>query len=89
MFVASMALAHAFQKTNKMQLPSNLFSTDFSRALDFEPWRGKLVQRCYMQFVLVLENITFCSLFTNHLRPFRNFNHTVAASSTRRHEMQC
>ncbi len=80
-----------FKKTNKMQLPSNsVFSADFSRALDFEPWRGKLVQRCYMQFVLVLENITFCSLFTNRLRPFRNFNHhTVAASSTRRHEMQC
>ncbi len=34
-----------FKKTNKMQLPSNsVLSADFSRALDFEPWRGKLVQ---------------------------------------------
>ncbi len=29
----------------------------------------------YMQFVRALENITFCSLFTNRLRPFRYFNH--------------
>ncbi len=29
----------------------------------------------YMQFVRVLENITFCNLFTNRLRPFRDFNH--------------
>ncbi len=29
----------------------------------------------YMQFVRVLENITFRSLFTNHLRPFHDFNH--------------
>ncbi len=29
----------------------------------------------YMQFVRVLENITFCNLFTNHLRPFHDFNH--------------
>ncbi len=28
-----------------------------------------------MQFVLVLENITFCSLFTNRLRLFGDFNH--------------
>ncbi len=28
-----------------------------------------------MQSVRVLENITFCSLFTNRLRPFRDFNH--------------
>ncbi len=47
-----------------------------------------------MQSVHVLENIIFCSLFTNHLRPFRDFNHhTVTriihpSSSHRRHEMQ-
>ncbi len=29
----------------------------------------------YMQFMRVLENRTFCSLFTNRLRPFRDFNH--------------
>ncbi len=28
-----------------------------------------------MQSMPVLENITFCSLFTNRLRPFCNFNH--------------
>ncbi len=28
-----------------------------------------------MQFVLVLENITFCSLFTDRLRLFGDFNH--------------
>ncbi len=31
----------------------------------------------YMQFVRVLENITFCSLFTNRLRPFCDFNHHI------------
>ncbi len=46
-----------------------------------------------MQSVSVLENITFCSLFTNRLRPFRDFiHHTVTSinrpsSSHRRHEM--
>ncbi len=29
----------------------------------------------YMQFMRVLENITFCSLFTNRLRPFHDFNY--------------
>ncbi len=29
----------------------------------------------YMQFVRVLEKITFCSIFTNRLRPFHDFNH--------------
>ncbi len=28
-----------------------------------------------MQFMRLFENITFCSLFTNRLRPFRDFNH--------------
>ncbi len=74
------------------QLPSNSVL-----ALDFK-LVSRLVQRCLnitMQFVRVLENITFCSLFTNHLRPFRGFSHhTVASiihpsSSHRRHEMQC
>ncbi len=35
-----------------------------------------------MQFLRVLENITFCNLFTNRLRPFCNFNnHTVASNN--------
>ncbi len=58
MFVACIALAHALKKTNTdvtEQLTSNQIfcsnqksarSTDFSRALDFEPWRRKLVQPC-------------------------------------------
>ncbi len=49
MFVARIALAHAFKKMNTNvteQLPSNCFSADFSCALDFEPWRRELVQRC-------------------------------------------
>ncbi len=49
MFVARIALAHAFKKNNTNlteQLMSNSFSTDFFRALDFEPWHRELVQRC-------------------------------------------
>ncbi len=48
-----------------------------------------------MQSVHVLENITFCSLFTKRLRPYRDFNHhTVTSilhpsSSHLRHEIQC
>ncbi len=35
------------RKNNKKeQLPSKCFSADFPRALDFEPWRRELVQRC-------------------------------------------
>ncbi len=33
-----------------------------------------------MQSVRVLENITFCSLFTNRLRPFHDFNHHTVTS---------
>ncbi len=44
-----------------------------------------------MKFVHVLENITFCSIFTNRLRPFHDFNHHSnqhQPPSHRRHEMQ-
>ncbi len=52
---------------------SKCFSTEFPRALNFEPWCRELVQRCLnTSFVRVLENITFCSLFAN---PFHDFNH--------------
>ncbi len=34
----------------------------------------------YMQSVCVFENISFCSLFTNRLRPFRDFNHHTVTS---------
>ncbi len=47
MFVAVWHWHMPFKKTNKMQLPSNsVFSADIYLALDFEPWRGKLVQPC-------------------------------------------
>ncbi len=35
----------------------------------------------YMQSVRVLENITFCSLFINRLRPFHDFNHHTVTSN--------
>ncbi len=34
----------------------------------------------WIEFVRVFENITFCSLFTNRLRPFRDFNHHTVTS---------
>ncbi len=34
-----------------------------------------------MQSVRVLENITFCSLFINRLRPFHDFNHHTVTSN--------
>ncbi len=63
--------------------------------MDFEPWRRELIQRCLNGITCnpyVLENTAFCSLFTNRLRPFRDFiHHTVASiihpsSSHRRHD---
>ncbi len=56
---------------------SKCFSAEFPRALDFKPLnqRAHAALFKYMQFVLVLENITFCNLFSNRLRPFRDFNH--------------
>ncbi len=62
MFVARIALSHAFKKVNKNvteQLTSNSVSAQiFLSLLDFEPWCWE-----YMQSVCVFENITFCSLF--------------------------
>ncbi len=48
MFVARIALAHAFKKKLIKILLSNcrVTSADFSCALDFEPWRHELVQCC-------------------------------------------
>ncbi len=43
-----------------------------------------------MQFVCVLQNITFCSLFTNCLKPFHDFNYnTVASIIHPSFEMRC
>ncbi len=41
--------------------------------------RAALVE--YMQFVRVLENILFYSLFTNRLRTFNDFNHHTVTSN--------
>ncbi len=69
----------SFKKIIKMLL-SNCFSTDFPHALYFESWRCKLMQCFYMPSVHVFENMTFCSLFTNRLRSFRDFNHHTVTS---------
>ncbi len=66
------------------QLMSNTV-LDFPRALEFEPWtlapRACAALFEYMQSVRVFENITCCSLFTNRLRPFRDFNHHTVTSN--------
>ncbi len=46
-------------------MSNSVSAQEFPRAALFE----------YMQFVRVLENIRFCSLFTNRLSPFHDFNH--------------
>ncbi len=52
----------------------------------FGPWtlapRARAALFEYMQFVRVIENITFCSLFTNRLRPFCYFNHHTVTSNS-------
>ncbi len=74
------------KKTNKNvteQMTSNSvwLVTVFQRRISslFGLWtlapRARAVLFEYMQFLRVFENITFCSLFTNRLRPFRDFNH--------------
>ncbi len=75
MFVTRITLSHTFKKKKNEQMMSKCFSAEFPRALDFEPWRRELVQRCLNNLQMFLENITFCNLFTNRLRPFRDFNH--------------
>ncbi len=52
---------------------SKCISAEFPHALDFEPWcRARAALFEHMPFVRVLENITFCNVFTN---PFHDFNH--------------
>ncbi len=86
MLYASHRHIHALQKWIKM-LQSNwrvtLFQCWFS--LRFGLWtlvpRARAALFEYMQSVCVLENITFCSLFTNCLRPFRDFSHHTVTSN--------
>ncbi len=78
MFVTRFTLSHAFKKIIKM---SKWWVTVFQRRSSscFGLWtlasRARAALFEYMQFMRVLENRTFCSLFTNRLRPFRDFNH--------------
>ncbi len=86
MFVARIALSHAFKKLIKMLLSNwrvKVFQHRFSSR--FGLWtlapRARAALFEYMQSVRVFENITFCSLFTNHLRPFCDFNHHHTVTS--------
>ncbi len=81
MFVARIALAQALKKTNKNdaeQLTSkSVLAQIFLGLWTLNPDATSLcsaVWITYMQFVLVLENITFCSLLLqlNRLRSFQS-----------------
>ncbi len=83
MVVACIALSHAFKKKIMKTLLSNwqvtLFQCRFSSRFGLWTLANKqIAPRAhaalfeYMQFVRVLENITFCSLFTNRLKPFQS-----------------
>ncbi len=54
---------------------NNVLAQIFLALWTLNPGTASLSLFEYMQSVHVLENITFCSLFTNRLRPFRDFNH--------------
>ncbi len=80
MFVTRITLSHAFKKNTKhLKMISNGILAQNFLALWFGLWtlvpRARAALFEYMQFVRVFENITFCSLFTNCLRPFHDFNH--------------
>ncbi len=85
MFDARITLSHVFKKNTKMLLSkwrvTMFWRRFFSR---FGLWTLALRAHAalfeYMQSVLVLENITFCSLFTNRFRPFHDFNHHTVTS---------
>ncbi len=83
MFDARITLSHVFKKTNKNvteQMTSNNVLAQIFLALWTLAPRAHATLFEYMQSVLVLKNITFCSLFTNRLRPFRDFNHHTVTS---------
>ncbi len=75
-FVTRITLSHAFKKIIKMCKWWVFQRRICSR---FGLWtlvpRARAALFEYMPFVRVLENITFCSLFTNRLRPFHDLNH--------------
>ncbi len=86
-FVVRITSSHpCLAKMNKNvteQLTSHTVSVLIS--LRFGLWtlvpRARAALFEYMQSVCVLENITFCSLFTNCLRPFRDFSHHTVTSN--------
>ncbi len=85
---------HIFKKTNT-NVAELLTSSSVLARFGLWTLAPRAVWITYMPFVRVLENITFCSLFTNRLRPFRDFiYHTVTSinhpsSCHRRREIQC
>ncbi len=88
MCVACVTLSHPclVKKIIKMLLSNwrvTLFrGTDFLHALNpgYQADSPATLSE-YMQFMRVLENITSCSLFSNCLRPFRNFSHHTLTSN--------
>ncbi len=85
MFDARITLSHVFKKNYK-HVTEQMTSNNVLAQIFLSLWTLDLVLRAhaalfgYMQFVRVLENITFCSLFTNRLRPFGDFNHHTVTS---------
>ncbi len=68
MFVARIALAHAFKKTNKTVTEQLMSNGVLVPILDFEPWRRELVQHCLNNLHAICACIrkhNICSLFTN------------------------
>ncbi len=67
------------KKKKHLKMISNGILAQNFLALWFGLWtlapRARAALFEYMQFVRVFENITFCSLFNNCLRPFHDFNH--------------
>ncbi len=74
MFVTRITLSHAFKKIYKNEQMMSVSVQNFLVLWTLNQ-RAHAALFKYMQFMLVLENITFCNLFSNRLRPFRDFNH--------------
>ncbi len=97
-FFTRIALEHAFNKKNYKNVTEQLTSNSvlaqiFLMLWTLNPGAMSLCSAVWitcMQFVCVLQNITFCSLFTNCLKPFRDFNYnTVASIIHPSFEMRC
>ncbi len=74
MFITCITLSHGLKKKSKWWVSVSAQNLLSLWTLNPGPGaRAALFE--YMPFVRVLENITFCRLFTNRLRPFHDFNH--------------